>query len=292
MPKDNKDDYQTLEWIVGQSEEGLFLAVAKEAKQKEMMAYFAGKQVGIYDCKQHSENYMFRDLKEWGDSLEEMKTLLIFNFQYAMQHDQDYKRLNFSRDMLAGMRKNLIFFTTAEGDDGLALKAHDFYSFLKIRILFGNDEEERTDVDWDIKERHLDIQCIITVDFGSLCADLETGEPKLIIESTECLVKRAQKARKRLLYYYAELCLLAAQKYRKKVLGPEHLEMAGIYHMLGGIYEDIGKYDKAEEWYKRALHIRENALDREHPDALETRKCIMRIYENQGAYEKLREFAR
>ena len=41
--------------------------------------------------------------------------------------------------------------------------------------------------------------------------------------------------------------------------------------------------------YKLALRIRENVLDREHPDALETRECIMRIYEKQGAYEKLRE---
>ena len=135
MQEDKNDGYGTLEWIFSQSEEGLFLAVAGEPKQKEVMAYFADRRAGIYDCKEHSGTYMFRDLKEWGDSLQEMETLLVFNFQYAMQHDEDYKRLNFSRDMLAGMRKNLFFFTTAWGDDSLASKACDFYSFLKMRIL-------------------------------------------------------------------------------------------------------------------------------------------------------------
>lgn len=49
MAEDKKDGYETLEWIISQSEEGLFLAVAGEPRQKEIMAYFAGRPVGIYD---------------------------------------------------------------------------------------------------------------------------------------------------------------------------------------------------------------------------------------------------
>ena len=66
MQEDKNDGYGTLEWIFSQSEEGLFLAVAGEPKQKEVMAYFADRRAGIYDCKEHSGTYKFRDLKEWG----------------------------------------------------------------------------------------------------------------------------------------------------------------------------------------------------------------------------------
>ena len=54
MQEDKNDGYGTLEWIFSQSEEGLFLAVAGEPKQKEVMAYFADRRAGIYDCKEHS----------------------------------------------------------------------------------------------------------------------------------------------------------------------------------------------------------------------------------------------
>lgn len=288
MAEDKKDGYGTLEWIISQSEEGMFLAVAGEPRQKEIMAYFADRPVGIYDCMQHSGTYMFRDLKEWGDSLEEMKTLLILNFQYAMQHEEDYKRLNFSRDMLAGLRKNLIFFTTAGGDDSLASKACDFYSFLKMRILFDDDREKPTGIDWKLGERQRNVQKEIIPDYGArhMDWDLEIEEPGLVRRRIECLIERAQETRKRYLYYYAEMYLLTAQEHGKNLFGPEHPETARIYHMLGEIYEDIEKYDKAEELYKQALRIREDVLGKEHPDAEETRKCIMRIYEKQGIYDK------
>ena len=291
MQDDKNDGYGTLEWIFSQSEEGLFLAVAGEPKQKEVMAYFADRRAGIYDCKEHSGTYKFRDLKEWGDSLQEMETLLVFNFQYAMQHDEDYKRLNFSRDMLAGMRKNLIFFTTAWGDDSLASKACDFYSFLKMRILLDSGKGKPTDVHLMAEEKGRNIQEEIILDYAALCADLELRieEPKLVLVRTEYLIEQARRARHRYLYYYAELYLVAAQRLGRKLFDTEHLEMAKIYQMRGELYEETEKYEKAEEMYKLALRIHENVLNREHPDALETRECIMRIYEKQGAYEKLRE---
>lgn len=53
------------------------------------------------------------------------------------------KRLNFSRDMIAGLRKNVIFLTTPYGDDELSIGAYDFYSFIKMRIIFHDYKMER-----------------------------------------------------------------------------------------------------------------------------------------------------
>ena len=82
-------------------------------------------------------------MQQWIAQKSEIQTFLIVNFQFAIQSEEDLKRLNFSRDMLAGLEKNLIFLTTAYGDDQLAGGAYDFYSFVKIRIIFHTERKEQ-----------------------------------------------------------------------------------------------------------------------------------------------------
>lgn len=138
MSKQNQEGYQTLEWIINKSEYGLFLVVANKAMQEEIVKLYQDRMIGVYDYKQGQRKYFFQTLKNWVDSLVDIQTFFVVNFQLAIQNKQDLERLNFSRDMLARLGKNLIFFTTAYGDDKLATSAYDFYSFIKIRIIFGN----------------------------------------------------------------------------------------------------------------------------------------------------------
>lgn len=289
MSVNNEEAYQTLEWIISQSEEGLFLAVAEEPVQKDVIAYFRNKQTAIYDYRYHSESYTFHSLSEWIESQKDTRNFLIFNFQFAMQREQDFKRLNFSRDMLAGLKRNLIFFTTSYGDDRLVSEAYDFYSFLKMRILFQSNEAGQTPMDWKIKSEKQNIWNGIELDYAIITEEHEDEAPKLVMERTKCLLERADAARRRLLIYYAELCLQKAKKDREKLLGRDHLEMAEIYHKLGEVYEDVESYEKAEKYYKAAFDIRERALDIQHPDTISTLKCLMRVYKKQGAYEKIRK---
>ena len=143
MAESNQEEYRILGWIINQSEQGLFLAIAEEQTQKEIADLYRQGSVKIYDCKRNPGEYYFVELQKWVDSFPKQKTFLIMNFQLAIQTEESLKRLNFSRDQIEGLGKNIIFFVTSYGDDRLAKKAYDFYSFVKIRMLFHQAEEKK-----------------------------------------------------------------------------------------------------------------------------------------------------
>ena len=109
MSERNQEGYQTLGWIINESEEGLFLVIAKESIQKEIAEIYRRGRVGIYDYKQNPGSYSFQKLKEYIETHSDLQTFFIVNFQFAVQDDKDLSRLNFSRDMLTALGKNLIF---------------------------------------------------------------------------------------------------------------------------------------------------------------------------------------
>ena len=136
MTESNQEGYRTLGWILSKSEQGLFLAVAEEGIQKEILNIYRNGLVGIYDYKRHPGEYSFPLLQEWVTTLPQIKTFLIVNFHLALQNENSIKRLNFSRDMLEGLGRNFIFLVPPYMDDRLAVEAYDFYSFLKLRVTF------------------------------------------------------------------------------------------------------------------------------------------------------------
>ena len=142
MIETNQEGYQTLGWIINQSEYGLYLVIADEIIQKEIVEIYKRGKIGIYDYKQHPGVYSFNNLKNWIDSLPEIQTFFIVNFQLCIQSEQDLERLNFSRDMMISLQRNLIFCTTSYGDNKL-IAAYDFNSFIKLRIAFNNYDIER-----------------------------------------------------------------------------------------------------------------------------------------------------
>ncbi len=105
MSESNQEGYQTLGWIINKSEYGFFLVVADEAIQAEIVYIYKQGAVKVYDYKQHTESYTFQNLESFIASYPETHTFFIANFQLAVQDEQDLERLNFSRDMMAGMKK-------------------------------------------------------------------------------------------------------------------------------------------------------------------------------------------
>lgn len=53
MPENNQEEYRTLGWIVNKSDQGLFLVVADETSQREIVEIYRQGAVKIYDCKRH-----------------------------------------------------------------------------------------------------------------------------------------------------------------------------------------------------------------------------------------------
>ena len=147
MSESNRESYQTLEWAVTKSETGLFLVIADEEIQEEIVETYRESAVKIFDYRQYPEVYSFQMLAEWMGNYPESGTFFFVNFQFALRGDQDFKRLNFSRDMLARLDKNLFFLTTPYGDDRLVSRACDFYSFIRMRIIFPDHGTGGADLD-------------------------------------------------------------------------------------------------------------------------------------------------
>ena len=71
MSESNQEGYRSLGWIINKSEQGLFLVVADEEIQKELVEIYGQGTVEIYDYKQHPGEYSFRNLQEWVTGLPE-----------------------------------------------------------------------------------------------------------------------------------------------------------------------------------------------------------------------------
>ena len=279
MLESRQEGYRTLGWIVNKSEQGIYLAVADEEMQGEIVRIYRQGAVGVYDYMRHPGAYSFRDLQEWVSGLPEIKTFFLANFHLAVQNEESLKRLNFSRDMLEGLGKNLIFLVTPYWDDRLATGAYDFYSFIKLRVMFHNYETGHED-----KEELL-----------SLAAEPEeerewnAEEAKQKLAKAYELLEQATEERDRAHYRESVELLLKAREIREKLLGPEHLEVARIDQVLADVYYYQGKYGKAEELYAKSLRIRERVLGEEHPDTAASYNNLAGVYESQGKYREAEE---
>ncbi|MDE7309016.1 MAG: tetratricopeptide repeat protein, partial [Lachnospiraceae bacterium] len=246
MSESNQEGYQTLGWIINKSEYGLFLVIADEEMQNEIARVYRRGMVRIYDYKEHPKAYSFLDLKKWIENFLEIQTFLIINFQFAIQSEDDLKRLNFSRDMMAGLGKNLIFCTTPYGDDMLASGAYDFYSFIKMRIFFQN---------YVVNKENRDLEADFLQGSFSQEEEWDSEEAKKKLKEMNTLLREGREAEEKQEYHKRELILLEAMEIGKKILGSEHLEIAIIYNDLAGLYESQGKYKEAEGLYKKATFI-------------------------------------
>lgn len=279
MSENSQDGFQTLGWIINNSEQGLYLVVAEEQMQKEIVGIYRKGAVEVYDYKQRPGAYFFRDLQEWVLSLPETKVFMIANFHLALQDEESLNRLNFSRDMIDGLGKNFIFLITPYGDDSLVCGAYDFYSFVKLRILFDDHETEL-----EKKEK------IIPEEDELVLENVEEPEAlKQKLAEAYVLIEQAKEEKDKGHYSESEKMLLHARKIKEKLLGPEHLEMAELDYELAEVYEGQGRYKEAEELNKKSLQIREKVLGEEHPETAESYNNLAGVYERQGRYKESEE---
>lgn len=277
MLENNQAGYQTLGWIINKSENGLFLVIAEESIQQEIVEVYRGGMIGVYDYKRYQGGYSFRKLKEWIDAQADTQTFFVVNFQFALQSEQDIDRLNFSRDMLAGLQKNLIFFTTPYGDDQLAGGAYDFYSFIKIRILFQ---------DYAVRKK-TDISALpLETENGWQGGEENPEDVKHKLDEAYSLIQKAKEDSDKAKYQESIQLLLRAARICEEILGTEHLETASVYHELAVVYEKMSVYEQAEELCRKSLEIRQKILGENHPDIAACYNILAQIYAGQGKYRE------
>ncbi|MCL2053556.1 MAG: tetratricopeptide repeat protein [Oscillospiraceae bacterium] len=79
------------------------------------------------------------------------------------------------------------------------------------------------------------------------------------------------------------------EKVAKHFGGIEDENIADLIHNTGYIYKYLGEYDRALEFYGKALEIQEKILGKEHPDTATTYNNMAIVYDNQGEYDKALE---
>jgi len=70
----------------------------------------------------------------------------------------------------------------------------------------------------------------------------------------------------------------------------ESVRFARLYHRIGWSYDDLGDYNKALEYYGKALRIKESKLGKDHPDTATTYNNIAGVYWAKGDYDKALEY--
>lgn len=314
MSESNRESYETLEWVVDKSEAGLFLVIAEEKVQDEIAEAYRDSAVKIFDYRQYPEVYSFQMLAEWIANYPESDTFFFVHFQFALRGEQDYKRLNFSRDMLARLGKNLIFLTTPYGDDKLASRAYDFYSFIRMRIIFPDRGREKIESDSSLIELRLfspeydrkrlfayalafdkirknpeDLSKIIHSYWSLLCQKEDEVKEQAGSKHLDMAVIQHELAAVygNLGHYEeAEKCCQKALILRTEIYGEKHSVTARSYDQLATLYALQEKYEEAEATYRKALSIYEETLGALHSDTAVCRSSLVRLLEKQGRNEE------
>ena len=73
-------------------------------------------------------------------------------------------------------------------------------------------------------------------------------------------------------------------------MGKDHPETATTYNNIAGVYYAKGDYDKALEYYEKALEISESKLGKDHPSTATTYNNIALVYEAKGDYDNALEY--
>ena len=70
------------------------------------------------------------------------------------------------------------------------------------------------------------------------------------------------------------------------MLGDRHPDVASSLNNLASLYQEQGRYEKAEPLYLQALELRKSLLGDRHPDVASSLNNLASLYQEQGRYEK------
>ena len=77
----------------------------------------------------------------------------------------------------------------------------------------------------------------------------------------------------------------------ERVIGPEHPGVARDANVLAGICSRDGRYEEAEELYRRALAIREKVFRQDHPFVADTLEGLAKVCEQTGRAAEAQELS-
>jgi tetratricopeptide (TPR) repeat protein len=310
---DNSFAFWQLNKIIRESSGGFYFILAKPDMQQQIADSFLADDVAIYNYAGKENKYKPEDIFRFIDANEDKKIYFILNFQVPFfgkevtPMQEDYFRLNMSRDTISDNSKLFFFFMTPETEKNIALVAMDFSGYVNARISFDSIDKERTSQEiQNLPEENKDLHLKPEIE-ERLARYKETIDEYLNIDLTN-YITISEKDRNYLLVaardlnYYAVLCikignykeaenlLSKAVEIREKVLGTEHPHTADTYSNIATVYYHQGNYPSALEFYQKALKIDEKVFGIEDSDTATTYNNIAKVYRYQGNYPSALEF--
>ena len=80
-----------------------------------------------------------------------------------------------------------------------------------------------------------------------------------------------------------------SSKIGKKARRSEHPDTLMSMNNLAVVLDSQGKYEAAEEMYRRTLELREKVLGSKHPDTLMSMNNLAGVLDDQGKYDTAME---
>ena len=286
---DNISAYQTLGWILNHSDSGFFSLIESESMQSWVVSFYQDSNIAVYDYLVQQEEYTFQALEDWISSQPDKNAYFLLNFQRAISQEQILTRLNFSWDMLRKLDKNIIFCMTKSADDLLNRSAYDFYSYIKLVVVF-QDEFAKTSeqqtfhdaVPASLRQEKCNQQLDIEP-YGQWSEEKQLAYAISLSNRAEALIQECR-------YSDARYLIETALNIKAAIWGAEHPSIADTCNNIAGVYQAQGDYAKALEYYQKNLAICEKVLGVEHPNTGTTYNNIASVYQAQGDYAKALEY--
>ena len=286
----NISAYKLLNKIRSRSTEGFYLVLASPRMQNEITRRYVGERVKVFDFIKEKENYRFSHVVRFLEEEPGADAYFFLQMQEALKEDDDIHNLNFSRDMLARERKNIIFCMTRRMYERVIKVAHDWHAFIKLRVEFEDEFEDRMMGEGQMieSERYRPDDSSTGETFE---VDFSIGDNRLLSQAIS-LTHKAEDLLKEYRYQDALAALDAVRRIRERVLGIDDPDTTGTYNSIADVYYEMGKFSQALEYDQKTLAIREKVLPPDHPDLAKSYNSIGVTYSDLGRNEEALDYYR
>jgi len=85
-------------------------------------------------------------------------------------------------------------------------------------------------------------------------------------------------------------CHEEATKIYIAIYGEHHSKVAGSYNNLGGVYQDLGRYNEAKEYHEKALISKKKIFVEEHDQVATSYNNLGSVYQALGQYNEAKKY--
>ncbi|GHU74497.1 hypothetical protein FACS1894188_02900 [Clostridia bacterium] len=257
----NEEAFEELGYVLDNADKGFFVVVGMPDTQCDAARPYASRSA-VYNFSDTGEQKNFSEMQLWARRQDSGKALFILNLQVMLVEDIDLQNFNLIRDVLARMDRVWVFGMTAELEERLFLLAPDFYSYVRVKIVFNNAPHKKPEP-FEFPYYFTPVEPVEEARNAILA--YKPTEEKLMSFEWENAPKEQQSSVAQILsniaevYYNQGKYKKALELYNKVLLirgpvfGTAQLDTGEVYNNIGNIYYMQGEYQKALDFYSKNL---------------------------------------